>query len=43
MAFPYNEKVLEHFRHPQNVGTIADADGSPPKGARPAETWSRST
>jgi nitrogen fixation NifU-like protein len=23
----YSEKVLEHFRHPQNVGEIADADG----------------
>lgn len=27
MKFPYNEKVLEHFRHPRNVGKIEDADG----------------
>ncbi len=23
----YSEKVMEHFRHPQNVGTIENADG----------------
>ncbi|MGA1871555.1 MAG: Fe-S cluster assembly scaffold protein NifU [bacterium] len=23
----YNEKVMEHFRHPRNVGVIEDADG----------------
>lgn len=23
----YNEKVLEHFHHPRNQGTIKDADG----------------
>jgi len=23
----YSEKVLEHFRHPKNVGEIPDADG----------------
>ncbi|MBC7249394.1 MAG: iron-sulfur cluster assembly scaffold protein [Anaerolineae bacterium] len=23
----YSEKVLEHFLHPQNVGSIEDADG----------------
>jgi nitrogen fixation NifU-like protein len=33
MAFPYNEKVLEHFRHPQNVGTIPDADGKSTEGS----------
>ncbi len=24
----YNEKVMEHFMHPQNVGEIEDASGS---------------
>ncbi|HEY5529409.1 MAG TPA: iron-sulfur cluster assembly scaffold protein [Thermoleophilia bacterium] len=33
MAFPYNEKVLEHFRHPQNVGKIEDADGKATEGS----------
>jgi len=33
MAFPYNEKVLEHFRHPQNVGTIENADGKSTEGS----------
>jgi nitrogen fixation NifU-like protein len=33
MAFPYNDKVLEHFRHPQNVGTIDDADGKSTEGS----------
>ena len=23
----YNEKVMDHFRHPRNVGTIENADG----------------
>lgn len=23
----YNETVMEHFRHPRNVGVLADADG----------------
>jgi len=27
MKFPYNEKVLEHFKNPKNVGKIEDADG----------------
>jgi nitrogen fixation NifU-like protein len=33
MAFPYNEKVLEHFRHPKNVGKIEDADGVSTEGS----------
>ena len=24
----YSEKVLEHFKHPQNVGEMKDADGT---------------
>ena len=27
MAFPYSDKVLEHFRNPRNVGTIENPDG----------------
>jgi NifU-like protein involved in Fe-S cluster formation len=27
MKFPYNEKVLENFKNPKNVGKIEDADG----------------
>jgi len=26
-AFRYNERILDHFRRPRNVGEIADADG----------------
>ncbi len=26
-AFCYNERILDHFRSPRNVGEIADADG----------------
>ncbi|MGB6370486.1 MAG: iron-sulfur cluster assembly scaffold protein, partial [Atribacterota bacterium] len=33
MKFPYNEKVLEHFRHPRNVGKIEDADGKAMEGS----------
>jgi nitrogen fixation protein NifU and related proteins len=27
MKFPYGDKVLEHFKNPQNVGKIEDPDG----------------
>ena len=27
MRFPYNDKVLEHFKNPKNVGKIEDPDG----------------
>ncbi len=27
MKFPYNEKVLEHFKNPRNVGKIENDDG----------------
>jgi len=33
MKFPYNETVLEHFRHPRNVGKIEDADGKALEGS----------
>lgn len=33
MKFPYSEKVLEHFRHPRNVGKIEDADGKAMEGS----------
>jgi len=33
MKFPYSEKVLEHFRHPRNVGKIKDADGKSVEGS----------
>jgi nitrogen fixation protein NifU and related proteins len=33
MAFPYSEKVLEHFRHPQNVGKIENPDGKSTEGS----------
>ncbi len=33
MAFPYNDKVLDHFRHPHNVGKIDDADGHSTEGS----------
>lgn len=33
MKFPYNEKVLEHFRNPRNVGKIEDADGKAMEGS----------
>ncbi len=33
MRFPYSEKVLEHFRHPRNVGEIEDPDGKAVEGS----------
>ncbi len=33
MKFPYSETVLEHFRHPRNVGQIANADGKAIEGS----------
>lgn len=33
MRSPYSETVLEHFRHPRNVGTIEDADGKATEGS----------
>jgi nitrogen fixation NifU-like protein len=33
MRFPYSETVLEHFRHPHNVGKIENADGKAIEGS----------
>jgi nitrogen fixation NifU-like protein len=33
MKFPYNETVLEHFRHPRNVGQMEDPDGKAVEGS----------
>lgn len=33
MKFPYNEKVLEHFRNPHNVGKIENPDGKAMEGS----------
>lgn len=33
MRSPYSETVLEHFRHPRNVGKIEDADGKAIEGS----------
>jgi len=33
MKFPYNEKVLEHFRNPRNVGQIENPDGKAVEGS----------
>jgi NifU-like protein involved in Fe-S cluster formation len=33
MKFPYNEKVLEHFRHPHNIGKIENPDGKATEGS----------
>lgn len=33
MKSPYSETVLEHFRHPRNIGKIEDADGQAQEGS----------
>ena len=33
MKSPYSDTVLEHFRHPHNVGKIEDADGQAQEGS----------
>ncbi len=33
MRFPYTETVLEHFRHPRNVGKIENPDGKAIEGS----------
>ena len=33
MKSPYSETVLEHFRHPHNVGMLEDADGKAQEGS----------
>jgi NifU-like protein involved in Fe-S cluster formation len=33
VKFPYNETVLEHFKHPRNVGELEDADGRAMEGS----------
>jgi len=33
MEFPYSEKVLKHFRNPQNVGEIENPDGKATEGS----------
>jgi len=33
MPLPYSEKVMEHFRHPHNVGRIEDADAKAVEGS----------
>ncbi|NMC77362.1 MAG: DUF59 domain-containing protein [Candidatus Methanofastidiosa archaeon] len=33
MKFPYSEKVLEHFRHPHNVGKLEKPDGKATEGS----------
>jgi nitrogen fixation NifU-like protein len=33
MKFPYTDTVLEHFRHPRNVGKIENADGKATEGS----------
>ena len=31
--FPYSDIVLEHFKHPRNVGEMKDADGKATEGS----------
>ena len=33
MPLPYSEKVMEHFKHPRNVGRLDDADGKATEGS----------
>ena len=33
MHFPYSDTVMEHFRHPHNVGKIEDPDGKATEGS----------
>jgi len=33
MKFPYNEKVLEHFKNPRNVGVMDSPDGKSTEGS----------
>jgi NifU-like protein involved in Fe-S cluster formation len=33
MTFPYTDIVMEHFRHPRNVGKIENADGKATEGS----------
>lgn len=33
MSLPYSEKVIEHFKHPRNVGKIENPDGKATEGS----------
>ncbi|MDD5126973.1 MAG: iron-sulfur cluster assembly scaffold protein [Dehalococcoidales bacterium] len=33
MKFPYSDAVMDHFRHPRNVGKMDDADGKAMEGS----------
>ncbi len=33
MSLPYSEKVIEHFKHPRNVGEIENPDGKATEGS----------
>ena len=37
MPLPYSETVMEHFRHPHNVGALEDADAKAVQLARELE------